>query len=179
MPQENYPVLAPGHILRKLESPFVYDIIKDDLYELDEEAFNFLLKCDGKNPISNIPNYYESTQTIDFMLDERILIMKKGDDHRKIKNPASSIPSLRYLLLNISDKCNITCKHCYLGNPGNLEMDIGTFENVVSQFEDMGGLKLMISGGEPLLHSRFWELMEILPSYDLRVVILSDGTLID
>ena len=58
-------------------------------------------------------------------------------------------------------------------------MDIGIFEKAVSQFEEMGGLKLMISGGEPLIHSRFWELMEILPSYELRVVILSNGTLID
>jgi len=37
----------------------------------------------------------------------------------------------------------------------------------------------MISGGEPLIHSRFWELMEILPSYELRVVVLSNGTIID
>ncbi|MDP2840932.1 MAG: radical SAM protein [Candidatus Methanoperedens sp.] len=71
------------------------------------------------------------------------------------------------------------CKHCYLGKPGNLEMDIEIFEKAVSQFETMGGLKLMISGGEPLLHSGFWELMEILLSYELRVVVLSNGTLID
>jgi radical SAM protein with 4Fe4S-binding SPASM domain len=58
-------------------------------------------------------------------------------------------------------------------------MDIDIFEKAVSQFETMGGLKLMISGGEPLLHSRFWELMDILPSYELRVVVLSNGTLID
>ena len=41
MPSDKYPVLAPGHILRELESPVVYDISKDELYELDEEAFNF------------------------------------------------------------------------------------------------------------------------------------------
>lgn len=178
MPKEEYPVLAPGFCLRKLESPLVYDTCKDELYELDEEAFHFLLKCNGMNPASDIIDC-ESTETIEFMLDEGIIHMKERDDHRKIKIPSSPIPSLRYLLLNISDKCNLKCKHCYLGNPGNLEMDIDVFENIISQFEDMGGLKLMISGGEPLLHSRFWELMEILPSYELRVVILSNGTLID
>lgn len=178
MPKEKYPILAPGYILRKLESPLVYDTCGDELYELDEEAFQFLTECNGLNPISNILNC-KNTETIEFMMDEGIILMKEGDIHRKIKIPTSSKLSLRYLLLNISENCNLRCKHCYLGNPGNLEMNIDIFENAVSQFEDMGGLKLMISGGEPLLHSRFWELMEILPSYELRVVILSNGTLID
>ncbi len=179
MPSDKYPILAPGHILRKLESPLVYNICKDELYKLDKEAFRFLKKCNGRNPISNVLSDRQSAETIEFMLDEGIILMKEGDGHRKIKVPDSPIPSLRYLLLNILDKCNLRCKHCYLGNPGNQEMDIDIFESVVSQFEDMGGFKLMISGGEPLLHSRFWELMEILPSYELRVVILSNGTLID
>jgi MoaA/NifB/PqqE/SkfB family radical SAM enzyme len=58
-------------------------------------------------------------------------------------------------------------------------MDPDIFEKAVLQFEEMGGLKLIISGGEPLIHSRFWELMDILPSYELSVVILSNGTLIN
>jgi radical SAM protein with 4Fe4S-binding SPASM domain len=75
--------------------------------------------------------------------------------------------------------CNLCCKHCYLQDPGKREIDPAIFEKAVSQFEEMGGLKLMISGGEPLIHSRFWQLMEILPLYELRVVLLSNGTLID
>lgn len=45
MPSDEFPVLAPGYVLRKLESPFVYNIPDDQLYELDEEAFEFLKKC--------------------------------------------------------------------------------------------------------------------------------------
>lgn len=176
---DKYPILAPGYVLRKLESPVVYDISGDELYELDEEAFLFLKECNGRNPASYLFNGREMTEAIEFMLDEGILLMKDRPDQRKITIPGSPIPSLRYLLLNITNICNLACKHCYLGKPGNLEIDIDIFEKAVSQFETMGGLKLMISGGEPLLHSRFWELMEILPSYELRVVLLSNGTMID
>jgi radical SAM protein with 4Fe4S-binding SPASM domain len=179
MQSDDFPVLAPGFILRKLESLIVYDIRKDELYELDEEAFSFLSKCNGKNPVSNLLMNSKDEETIGFMLDEGILLMKDGDECRNVKIPNSPIPSLRYLLLNITDRCNLVCKHCYLGNPGNMEIDKGIFEKAVSQFEEMGGLKLMISGGEPLLHSQFWELMEILPSYELRVVVLSNGTHFD
>lgn len=179
MTKEKYPILAPGYVLRWFESPFVYDISGDDLYELDKEAFLFLKECNGGNPASNLFNDREMTEAIEFMLDEGILLMKDRPDHRKITVPHSPIPSLRYLLMNITNICNLACKHCYLGKPGNLEMDIDIFEKAVSQFETMGGLKLMVSGGEPLLHSGFWELMDILPSYELRVVVLSNGTLID
>jgi len=178
MPSGKFPFLAPGHILRELESPVVYNIVKDELYELDDEAFQFLKKCNGRNLFQDIVKG-KNDENIDFMLDEGIILMTEGNELKKVKAPCSPTPSLRYLLLNITDICNLACKHCYVEDPGKLEMDLDIFEKAVSQFEEMGGLKLMISGGEPLTHSRFWELMEILPSYELRVVILSNGTLMD
>jgi len=179
MPSGKYPVLAPGHILRKFESPVVYNIIKDELYELDDEAFGFLKKCNGRDPFADLLVKGEIDEDIDFILDEGIIRLTEGIEIKKLKAPHSPIPSLRYLLLNITNKCNLACKHCYLQDPGKLEIDLDIFEKAVSQFEEMGGLKLMISGGEPLIHPGFWELMEILPSYELRVVVLSNGTLID
>jgi radical SAM protein with 4Fe4S-binding SPASM domain len=179
MPSDKFPALGPGFILRKLESPCVYDIRKDELYELDEEALLFLKKCTGRNKLSEILMNGESSEIIEFMLDEGMILMTDGSESKNIKTPISPIPSLRYLLLNITNKCNLTCKHCYLGTSGNLDIKTKIFEKAVSQFEEMGGLKLMISGGEPLLHSGFSELMDILRSYELRVVILSNGTLID
>jgi radical SAM protein with 4Fe4S-binding SPASM domain len=179
MPSGKFPLLAPGHILRELESPVVYDIIKDELYELDNEAFQFLKKCTGRNPLPDLLVDGKSDENIDLMLDEGIIRMTDGNKIKTVKAPLSPLPSLRYLLLNITNICNLACKHCYIQDPGKLEIDPGLFEKAVSQFEEMSGLKLMISGGEPLTHSRFWELMELLPSYELRVVILSNGTLID
>ncbi|MCX9085479.1 MAG: radical SAM protein [Candidatus Methanoperedens sp.] len=174
-----FPMLAPDYILRELESPVVYDIIKDDLYEIDHEAFEFLKKCTGNNPFPDLLLNGTSDENIDYMVDEGIIRMTGGNELRIVKASHSPVPSLRYLLLNITNNCNLKCKHCYLNNPGKLEMDPVLFEKTVSQFEEMGGLKLMISGGEPLIHSRFWELMEILQSHELRVILLSNGTLIN
>ncbi len=176
-----YPVLAPAYVLRRLETPFAYNTREDELYELDEEAFIFLRKCDGKTPFSKIIAGFgeECRNAIEYMMNEGIILMQETAAQRKIREEQSPIPSLRYLLLSITHKCNLSCKHCYLGNPQNRDMEPRVFEKSVSQFEEMGGLKLMISGGEPLMHNRFWELMEVLRSYELRIVILSNGTLID
>lgn len=180
---ELYPVLAPGHTLRNLEVPFVYNIHDDQLYELDDEAFEFLKKCDGKTPFpkslpKSFPGAGSDKETIEFMLDEGIILMQDSAHPGIIRVERSPIPSLRYLLLNITNKCNLACKHCYLGRSGNIDIDVHQFEKTISQFESMGGLKLMISGGEPLMHPGFWELMEVLPSYELRKVILTNGTLL-
>ncbi|VVB93189.1 Coenzyme PQQ synthesis protein E [uncultured archaeon] len=170
------PVLEAGYVLRKLENPFVYNIHDDLLYELDDEAFDFLKKCNGRNPVSKLLKA-GTRESLEYMLSEGIIRM--GTEERDIKVKISPVPSLRYILLNITNKCNLTCRHCYLGKSGDEEIGLKTFEKAVSQFEDMGGLKLMISGGEPLIHSDFFTLMEISQSYELRVVLLSNGTLID
>lgn len=170
-------VLAQCCVLRKLEAPFVYNILEDQLYELDDEAFEFLEKCNGRNPLSRLMQNGSADikASIEYLLDEGIIAF---GTKRNIKTKASPIPSLRYLLLNVTNKCNLACKHCYV-KQGNTHIGLRIFEKAVSQFEDMGGLKLMLSGGEPLLHPEFYKLMELLPSYELRVVLLSNGTLID
>jgi radical SAM protein with 4Fe4S-binding SPASM domain len=146
---DEYPVLAADYVLRKLEKPFVYNIHDDQLYELDDEAFEFLKKCHGRNQASKLLKDSASTrESLEYMLTEGIIRM--GNEARDIEVKTSPVPSLRYILLNITNKCNLVCR-----------------------------LKLMISGGEPLVHSDFFTLMETLPSYELRVVLLSNGTLID
>lgn len=171
-----YPVLAHGVVLRRLEAPYVYKIDEDELYELDEEAFEFLRRCDGTHLLSELD--VSDYDVVEYMVNEGIIIMQSSPQPRKIRIGESETPSLRYLLLNITDRCNLVCKHCYLGDTKEKEMKQEIFEKAVSEFENMGGMKLMISGGEPLLHSKFWKLMESLLSYELRVVILSNATLI-
>lgn len=39
--------LHPRAALKRLETPFVYHIGRDELYEIDERAQEFLLRCDG------------------------------------------------------------------------------------------------------------------------------------
>jgi radical SAM protein with 4Fe4S-binding SPASM domain len=48
----------------------------------------------------------------------------------------------------------------------------------LEQFEEIQGLRLLLSGGEPLLHPHFWEVNEVLRGYAFRSVLLSNGTLI-
>jgi radical SAM protein with 4Fe4S-binding SPASM domain len=48
----------------------------------------------------------------------------------------------------------------------------------LKEFEEIQGLRLLLSGGEPLLHPQFWRVNNLLRDYDFRCVLLSNGTLI-
>ena len=47
--------LAPHCALKRLETPSLYDIRADELYELDDEAFSFLASCPPVAAASHTP----------------------------------------------------------------------------------------------------------------------------
>lgn len=180
--RSGYPVLAAGCCLRLLEVPYIFNAAMDQLYEIDREALEFLLRCEGADSLNDLVSHYnnpEIMELIDYMTAEDIIEFHDRPLHRKLKVSQSPIPSLRYLLLHITTRCNLKCKHCYLGKSTGGDLGFDMFERVVDEFRQMGGLKIMLSGGEPLLHPLIWKFLEYLRSSILRVVILSNGTLID
>ena len=58
------------------------------------------------------------------------------------------------------------------------DLSFDRIQKVLAEFEAMQGLRLLLSGGEPLLHPDFWRINEILRDYDFRSVMLSNGILI-
>lgn len=177
MQLNKYLVLAEHCDLKWLETPFIYDIYNDQLYEVDSEAFEFFRKCTGEHRVSELLAR-DSEEMIKYGLEEGLLKYKETASYRSLNISPSPQPSLRYLLIHITTRCNLACKHCYLGTPKALDMRVENFKRVVEEFEAIKGLKLMITGGEPLLHRRFWKMLEYMPER-VRKVLLSNGTLID
>jgi radical SAM protein with 4Fe4S-binding SPASM domain len=106
-----------------------------------------------------------------------IVLSEEPGPKRRVPQP-SPVPSLRYLELQITDRCNLRCRHCYIGESVHQNLPIDRIRKVLDEFEAMQGLRLLLSGGEPLLHPRFWRINETLVDYDFRSVLLSNGTLI-
>ena len=158
--------------LKWLETPSVYNIESDELYELDNESFEFLKEC-----TSEAGRLSDNSEFTDYCLVEGILVTGGVKCRRPplMKYPR---PSLRYLELQITDKCNLRCRHCYIGESGRRELSLDDIETVLIEFEKMQGLRLLITGGEPLLHSRFAEINRMLPAFSLRKVLLTNGTLL-
>jgi radical SAM protein with 4Fe4S-binding SPASM domain len=172
----DYLRLTDSCFLKQLEEPFIYNIATDELYETNQEAFDFLRQCDGSHRINKLT--FEQ-QFLNWCRKEGIIsTLPKRSKRTFIIEPVSS-PSLRYLELQITSRCNLTCKHCYLGEAKPLDLPLKTVLRILKEFERMQGLRLLLSGGEPLLYGDFWTLNDALPDFGLRSVLLTNGTLIN
>ncbi|MEJ2695113.1 MAG: radical SAM protein [Candidatus Sulfobium sp.] len=163
--------LADRCVLKHLERPSAYVIPTDDLYELDEDSFSFLSRC-----ASEEGGEAGRGEFIDYCLREGILTL----DRVRVARPPvlkSPVPSLRYLELQVTEKCNLRCRHCYIDGVSR-ELPVPEAEKVLREFELMQGLRVLITGGEPLLHGKFYELNKILPAFSVRKVLFTNGTLL-
>jgi radical SAM protein with 4Fe4S-binding SPASM domain len=57
-------------------------------------------------------------------------------------------------------------------------MDISTIKKLADEFEKLGVISVVISGGEPLMHPKIFEIADIFKDKGLRVNLSSNGTLI-
>jgi len=187
------PLISSHCTLRHLETPFIYDTTSDELYEIDTDALHFLAGLDGRQTLGTHLNENQNKQQdhagdaaklVEYCLGEDLITLhdKPADSTNTIATlglQQAHLPSLRYLLAHITRRCNLTCKHCYLGKGRTQDLKPDDFKSLVDQFEKMQGLKLMISGGEPLLHPEIETILGIAASRRLRIVLLSNATLID
>jgi radical SAM protein with 4Fe4S-binding SPASM domain len=172
--------LSQDAVLKLLEDPTVYNIRTDELYELDDISFQFLRECaSGKGCEGG------NSEFVDYCVREGLLSHKEVFLERPALTKAPE-PSLRYLELQITDKCNLKCGHCYIGEEegdmakgrGKKELSLDQIKAVLREFEEMQGLRVLISGGEPLIHSQFKEINAVLPGFHIRKVLITNGLLL-
>jgi len=83
---------------------------------------------------------------------------------------------------NITDRCNLSCAHCYnRSGPGRTtEGELTTAEalGVIDDLADMGVPLILFSGGEPLMREDIWELARRAGDRGLKMALSTNGTLI-
>ena len=86
-----------------------------------------------------------------------------------------------HLYIELTDRCNLRCKHCYLGaRPGGQHtVDGRLVRAALSEFAAMGGRTVTFSGGEPLLHPDWKSLLAHAGYVGLSCTLISNGTILD
>lgn len=83
---------------------------------------------------------------------------------------------------HITDSCDQRCEHCYIfseGHPNIMEMSLEKSESVVEQCVEMCRKMnrlpyFYITGGDPILHRKFWEILALLKERDIPFTILGN-----
>ncbi|WP_456474510.1 radical SAM protein [Candidatus Pyrohabitans sp.] len=168
-------------VLRGGEGYFLYNYVEDEVYELDSEAFELLRRFTGSNNFVSLTEEFEEGQVreaVEYLLGEGCLRDEHLDDAPQSFMVENFTPSLRYLQLHITERCNLVCRHCYLGDKAAIDLPRELAFKAVEEFSSFGW-KLLITGGEPLLSPYFWELVSYASKRGIRVVVLTNGTLLE
>lgn len=83
---------------------------------------------------------------------------------------------------HITDECDQRCKHCYIfseGHPKLVEMPWEKLVAVLANVERMADKMrrkpyLYVTGGDPILHSRFWDFLELLHSHGIPFTLMGN-----
>ncbi len=83
---------------------------------------------------------------------------------------------------HITDECDQRCKHCYIfseGHPKLVEMPWEKMVAVLANIERMCARMnrqpyLYITGGDPILHSRFWDFLELVHSHGIPFTLMGN-----
>lgn len=95
------------------------------------------------------------------------------------------VPPLRSLYMYISGSCNLACRHCWItpsfvpSGEGGQYLKLEYAEKAIREAKPLGLRSVKLTGGEPMLHPQFKELVGLLHASQVSVTMETNGTLID
>ena len=81
-----------------------------------------------------------------------------------LRSFSDKVHRLPHLIMELTDRCNNNCQHCYINRPAQdpdaiaREMSTDFIKDLILQAADLGCLDLRFTGGEPLLREDFSEI---------------------
>ena len=139
---------------------------------VSQPEFDLLLKCDGEHDIE--PNPYLANLLSNRLIEE----CKKGEkpsEWSQLKEYENYyFPKMN---LMITGKCNLNCLHCFNAKdnaPLNSELSYEQIIDILDQAEGIGVHAFTLTGGEPLVHRRFLDIVRAI--YERKMFIFELNT---
>jgi radical SAM protein with 4Fe4S-binding SPASM domain len=121
--------------------------------------------------------------------DSLITAMNKEDFVIKKSSRSAGLfsktpPSLTHLDIELTERCNNACMHCYINLPENdvaakrCELTTEQWKSILQQAADLGALSVRFTGGEPLLREDFTELYLFARRLGMQVFLFTNARLI-
>ncbi|MFA6215618.1 MAG: radical SAM protein [Patescibacteria group bacterium] len=79
--------------------------------------------------------------------------------------------------LDITQKCNLACKHCYKDSGKTAAEELTTNEifSLIDHCRDIGVCFFFIAGGEPTMRADLFKIIKYAKNNDIRVILVSNG----
>lgn len=190
-----YPVTS-GHLVIKKRGDInlVKDVKTGVKGRANDDSRELLLLCDGTRTVEEIveevaAEYQESKKDIkkkvkkslEFLEDLRFLSTVEEPVYTPlIIRDADMAWPLDIVYLEVTNKCNLHCVHCYKGAGDALpeELDTKDWFTLVDDLRELGVLTVAVTGGEPLLREDIFDILQYIHKNSLSIALFTNGTLI-
>lgn len=87
---------------------------------------------------------------------------------------------LQILEIEVTNRCNLNCKHCYVDKGKIADLPQKLVQSVITQSNELGINRMVFTGGEPLLYPGLFDLAGFARSIGVpEVALLTNGLLIN
>ena len=136
-----------------------------------KEDFEVLLKCDGHHDLEDSP------------IIANLLVQRLIEKCEEGEEPSSWSKFKEYdnyyfpkINLMVTGRCNLNCLHCFNAAdnaPLNTEWDYDELIHLLDEARDVGVHAFTITGGEPMFHPRFMDIVRAIYERDMFIFELN------
>lgn len=187
-PLDHYPLLTPGNEIHLTPSGGTL-FVNDSPTRLSREEIDFLVGCDGVHKLNQITPFawteaYGDARFLIFisqLINNGKLRLLSSPDHcppRITGSREAFIPP--HLSLELTTACNLRCRHCYRESDSTQSdfFPIAELLKILAELKSLGLRTVELTGGEPLLHPNFLEILSFCADKFSLVGVLSNGTIL-
>ena len=134
--------------------------VKNELpaHPLSDEELDLLLLCDGEHDISDSGKLFE-------LLSKNLIEPCEKGQHPSEWSAYKSYPHRHFPKMNfmITGRCNCNCLHCFNAKDNHPVVTGWEYEDaldLIRQAADCGIMAFTITGGEPMLHPHFMDILK-------------------
>ena len=157
----------------------IYNTFSDDQLEINRYSAYMLRKYYKNNKIDELENHPFTNDLFNKLKEVGIIAEKETTSGGiylgqkcKYKLPLTAFT------IELTNRCNLKCKHCYGAFGKNTDCKIITYEwiqNNIPEFNRLHMNKIALTGGEVTTHPDFLKIVELLLFEGFELCILSNG----
>ena len=198
--EEGYPVLNEDIYFAKMNTHAgvvikVHNVVTQKDYRVNAATAAFLELCTGTHTLSDI------TETLSQRVDEpreeveyevkrvAAVLQKKGIiaiEETPLEKGRKTVKNVNVLYppysahVEITNRCNLRCMHCAnnSGDPYPDELTTKEILSLIDSLSRMGVTRIVLTGGEPLLHPDLYAIINHARKAPMTVDIFTNATLI-
>ncbi|HDK7162297.1 TPA: radical SAM protein [Clostridium botulinum] len=162
---------------------------------VNETALEILFLCDGTNSLEDMKNilmkkYNEKYNVVSDFVDEFIndsvkiqnIILsdtpvKQKHDFKYIGNKNYWTPDM--VCIELTHSCPLKCKHCFLDAGAGEMINNELLERICKEAIELGVELIQLTGGEPLLHPKVFDIIDYILENNTEVHLFTSGFLCD